>query len=127
MIVIDTNALSNANFCKWLSESKEDGIISSISYTELAYHYLKKGKDIDYLDSFLQNLGIKIAEYTHKHAKIAAKLATTKWNFKRNARDYMIASLAIEKNCPLITYNITDFSFLPENKLFTPEEFMKRK
>ena len=126
MIVIDTNALSNANFCKWIAENEEDGIISSISYTELAYHYLKKGRDIDYLDSFLQNIGIKIVGYTHEHAKIAAKLATTKWDFKRNARDYMIASLAIEKNCPLITYNVNDFTFLPKNKLFTPEEFIKK-
>lgn len=127
MMIIDTNAFSNASFCKWLAKNGQNAIISSISYTELAYHYLKKRKNMDYLDSFLHNLGIKVVSFTHEHAKIAAKLATKKWDFRENIRDYMIASLAVKENCPLITYNLSDFSFLPENKLFAPEEFMKRK
>lgn len=126
MMVIDTNTFSNATFCRWIAK-RGGAIISPISYTELAYHYLKKGKSLDYLDSFLDSLGIKVADYTHEHARIAASLATGKWDFRRAARDYMIASLAIKENLPLITYNIRDFSFLPKNKLFTPEEFMKRK
>ncbi|RLC54663.1 MAG: PIN domain nuclease [Chloroflexota bacterium] len=125
MIILDTNVFSNAHFCKWVTQSDHEVIISSISYTELAYHYLKKGKDMDYLDSFIQNLGVKVVEYTHEQAKIAAKLATKKWDFRKNARDYMVASLAIKENAPLITYNVDDFAFLSKNKLFTPEEFIK--
>ncbi|OYT58746.1 hypothetical protein B6U81_07300 [Thermoplasmatales archaeon ex4484_30] len=87
MIILDTNVFSNAHFCKWVTQSDHEVIISSISYTELAYHYLKKGKDMDYLDSFIQNLGVKVVEYTHEQAKIAAKLATKKWDFRKNARD----------------------------------------
>ncbi|KAA0002078.1 MAG: type II toxin-antitoxin system VapC family toxin [Thermoplasmata archaeon] len=127
MIILDTNVFSNAYFCKWVAQSDQEIIISSISYTELAYHYLKKGKDMDYLDSFIQNLGVRVVEYTHEQAKIAAKLATKKWDFRKNARDYMVASLAIKENAFLITYNVNDFAFLSKNKLFTPEEFMKRK
>ena len=127
MIVLDTNVFSDAYFCKWLAKSDHEAIVSSISYTELAYHYLKKGKDIGYLDSFLYSLGIKVVEYTHEQAKIAAKLATKKRDFRKNARDYMIASVAIKEDCPLITYNVNDFAFLPKNKLFTPEDFIKRE
>lgn len=127
MIVIDTNVFSNASFCKWLAKNNINAIISSISYTELAYHYLKKGKDIEYLDAFLQSMGIKIVGYDHKQAKIAAKLATKKWDFRKNIRDYMIVSIAIKEDAIFITNNIKDFAFLPKEKIFTPDGFMKEK
>jgi len=127
MIVLDTNVFSDTYFCKWLARSNHEAIVSSISYTELAYHYLKRGKDIDYLDNFLQSLGIKVVEYTREQAKIAAKLSTKRWDFRKNARDYMIASIAIKEDCPLITYNVNDFAFLHKNKLFTPEDFIKEQ
>ncbi|MDI6889013.1 MAG: type II toxin-antitoxin system VapC family toxin [Methanocellales archaeon] len=122
MIVLDTNVFSNDKFCRWLKGKNLNPLISSITYTELLYHHLKKGKDESFTDGFLQALGVTVVPYDMEHAKIACRKVIGKWDFKRNIRDYMIGSSAIKDDCCFVTSNVKDFEWV--DKVYAPEEFM---
>jgi predicted nucleic acid-binding protein len=124
-IILDTNVFSNREFCDWLKNSDYTAYVSAISYTELLYHYLKKeGRDGEgFIDAFLEALNVQVIPFDQKCAKIASKSAIGRWDFKNNARDYMIGSLAVKLGYPLITSNIKDFEWIKKGLLFTPEEF----
>jgi hypothetical protein len=124
-IILDTNVFSNKEFCSQLKNSDHTAYISAISYTELLYHYLKKeGRGGEgFIDAFLEALKIQVIPFDRECAKIASKSAIGRWDFKDNARDYMIGSLAVKLGYPIITSNTKDFEWIEEGLLFTPEEF----
>ncbi len=95
---------------------------------ELLYHYLKRKGETgeEFVDAFLETLNVLVISLDPECAKIASKSAIGRWDFKRNARDYMIGSLAVKLKCPLITSNINDFEWMEEAFLFTPEKFLER-
>lgn len=125
-IVLDTNVFSNKEFCDWLKDSDYAAHISVITYTELLYHYLKrKGESGEaFIDAFLEALNVQVISLDRECAKIASKSAIGRWDFRTNARDYMIGSLAVKLKCPIITSNINDFEWIGEDFLFTPEKFL---
>jgi predicted DNA-binding antitoxin AbrB/MazE fold protein len=41
-VVLDTNVFSDKEFCNWIKESDYAAFVSTITYTELLYHYLKR-------------------------------------------------------------------------------------
>jgi predicted nucleic acid-binding protein len=127
-VVLDTNIFSNNEFCNWVKESDYAAFVSTITYTELLYHYLKRKGETgeEFVDAFLETLNVLVISLDQDCAKIASKSAIGRWDFKRNARDYMIGSLAVKLKCPLITSNITDFEWMEEAFLFTPETFLER-
>ena len=126
-IVLDTNVFSNKEFCNWLKDSDYTAYISAIAYTELLYHYLKRKGETgeEFIDAFLDALKVQVIPLDRECAKIASKSAIGRWDFKSNARDYMIGCLAVKQKCPIITSNINDFEWMEEDFLFTPEKFLE--
>jgi len=90
----------------------DDLYISRINYTELlygAYNSSKVDQNLKVIEPFLDNF--KILEFTKTSSLIFAK---EKARLKKNGNiiadmDLMIASIAIENNCTLISNNIKHF------------------
>lgn len=126
-IVLDTNVFSHKKFCKWLKEKDSDhnACISAISYTELLYHYLKKkSKDgREFVDAFLSTLKVQVIPYDKECARIASEAAIGRWDFRQKARDYMIGSVSVKMECPMVTSNKKDFEWVGE--VYTPDEFLR--
>lgn len=127
-VVLDTNVFSNKEFCNGIKESDYAAFVSTITYTELLYHYLKRKGETgeEFVDAFLETLNVLVISLDQECAKIASKSAIGRWDFKRNARDYLIGSLAVKLKCPLITSNINDFEWMRQECLFTPQKFLER-
>jgi len=94
--------------------------ISRINYTELiygAYNSAKINQNLEIIEPFLDNF--KILEFTQKSSLIFAK---EKARLKKNGNiiadmDLMIASIAIENDCTLISNNIKYFQRVQNLKL----------
>ena len=90
----------------------DDLYISRINYTELiygAYNSARIEQNLKVIEPFLDNF--KILEFTKKSSLIFAKEKT---RLKKNGNiiadmDLMIASIAIENDCILISNNIKHF------------------
>jgi len=90
----------------------DDLYISRINYTELiygAYNSSKVDQNLKVIEPFLDNF--KVLEFTKTSSLIFAK---EKARLKKNGNiiadmDLMIASIAIENNCTLISNNIKHF------------------
>ncbi len=90
----------------------DDLYISRINYTELiygAYNSSKINQNLKIIEPFLESF--KILEFTQESSLIFAK---EKARLKKNGNiiadmDLMIASIAIDNNCTLISNNIKHF------------------
>jgi predicted nucleic acid-binding protein len=90
----------------------DDLYISRINYTELlygAYNSSKMNQNLKVIEPFLDNF--KVLEFTKTSSLIFAK---EKARLKKNGNiiadmDLMIASIAIENNCTLMSNNIKHF------------------
>jgi predicted nucleic acid-binding protein len=90
----------------------DDLYISRINYTELiygAYNSSKVDQNLKVIEPFLDNF--KVLEFTKTSSLIFAK---EKVRLKKNGNiiadmDLMIASIAIENNCTLMSNNIKHF------------------
>ncbi|MFO7966791.1 MAG: type II toxin-antitoxin system VapC family toxin [Archaeoglobaceae archaeon] len=123
-IVLDTNVFSHKKFCEWLKDSDHNACISTIGYTELLYHYLKKkGKNTDFVEVFLDTLNVQVIPYDEECARIASEAAIGRWDFRQKARDYMIGSVSVKMECPVVTSNKRDFEWVGE--VYSPDEFLR--
>ncbi|WP_297479282.1 PIN domain-containing protein [Thermococcus sp.] len=126
-VVLDTNVFNNWAFLEWLMRSSLEPVTSSVVYMELLYRYARrKGLEeaTSKLTAVFDSLGIEVMGFDWECAELAIKSAVGRWDFSKNARDYMIGSLTLKLNAPLVTYNKKHFEWLPE--ILTPEETMKR-
>lgn len=123
-LILDTNVFSNRKFLEQLKQRKFIVYISSISYAELLYHFLKKGKDEKFMDAFMKATDIEVIPFDIECAKIASKSGIGRWDFKERARDYMIGSLALKCGGFLVTENIKDFEWMKES-VKRPKEIME--
>ncbi|WP_148883541.1 type II toxin-antitoxin system VapC family toxin [Thermococcus aciditolerans] len=127
-VVLDTNAFNNWKFLKWLKSSNLEPVINTVVYTEYLYHTVKKVGNfqiaLENFETLLWTVGVDVVSFDVESARFSAKSALGRWDFSKNARDYMIGALALKLNAPLITYNKKHFGWLPE--VFTPEEAMER-
>lgn len=127
-LVLDTNVFANKEFCDWLRQHDEvEKVLPCIAYMELMYHYFKRGKTKDFTNRFLDVRGVVVAPLDIKTAGVAAQAASKRWDFKEKVRDYTIGATAIVRGAKLVTYNLKDFRWLPENKVLAPEKLMKTK
>ena len=125
-IVLDANAFSNLAFCNWLRGRVDiEKMIPCIAYMELVYHHLKRGRTEDYTDAFLDLHGIGVVPLDAMIAKISARSAIERWDFKEKARDYTIGATALVCEAKLVTYNKKDFEWLPRDRVVSPEELME--
>jgi predicted nucleic acid-binding protein len=98
----------------------DDLYISRINYTELiygAYNSTKIEKNLKVIEPFLENF--KILEFTQVSSLIFAK---EKARLKKSGNiiadmDLMIASIAIENDCTLISNNLKHFQRIKELEL----------
>ena len=126
-VVLDTNAFNNTAFLEWLMESSIEPVTSSVVYMELLYKYARRkdlGEAKSKLRAIFDSLAIEVLNFDKTCAELAVSSALGRWDFSKNARDYMIGALALKLNAPLITYNKRHFGWLPE--ILTPEEAMER-
>ena len=127
-LVLDTNVFANKKFCDWLRKHDEvEKILPCIGYLELIYHYLKRGKTEDFVDKFLEVHGVGVAPFNMEVARVAARAATKRWDFKEKAGDYIIGATVIVHDAKLVTYNLKDFGWLPRERVLSPDEFLKFK
>jgi len=125
-IVLDANVFSNMAFCNWLRGRVDiEKMIPCIAYMELVYHHLKRGRTEDYTDAFLQLHEIRVIPLDAEIAKISARSAIGRWDFKEKARDYTIGATVIVCKAKLVTYNKRDFEWLPQDGVVLPEELME--
>lgn len=125
-LVLDTNVFANKEFCDWLiSKTEATKMLPAVAYTELLYHYLKRDKTKDFTDRFLEVRGIEIPHFDAEVASKAAQEATKEWNFREKFRDYAIGATALVHDARLVTRNMKDFGWMPEDKVVSPEDLMK--
>jgi len=126
--VLDTNVFNNWKFLEWLKESSIEPVINTVTYSEYLYHLAKKIGNfeiaLDNFETLLWTVGIQVVSFDVESARIAARNVLGRWDFSKNARDYMIGSLAVKLNAPLVTNNKRHFEWLPE--VYTPDEFMAK-
>lgn len=127
-MVLDTNVFADEKFCNWLRRHEEiEKILPSVAYMELAYHYLKRGKTEDFTNKFLEVRGVVVAPLDIKTASAAARTAAKRLDFKEKAREYTIGATVIVHGAKLVTYNLKDFRWLPEDRVLSPKKLMKKK
>ena len=125
-IVLGTNVFSNLAFCNWLRDHADvEKMIPCVAYMELVYHHLKRGRTENYTDAFLKLHEIKVVPFNAEIAKISARSAVRRWDFKEKARDYTIGATAITCEAKLATHNKKDFEWLPKGRVVSPEELME--
>ncbi|ASJ02508.1 twitching motility protein PilT [Thermococcus profundus] len=126
-VVLDTNAFNDRKFLEWLMGSPFQPVTSSVVYMEVLYRYARrKGlpEARSKVKAVFESLSLEILDFDEESAEIVVQNALGRWDFSKNARDYMIGSLALKLNAPLVTHNKRHFEWLPE--VYTPEEFMEK-
>ncbi|MFQ6075292.1 MAG: type II toxin-antitoxin system VapC family toxin [Candidatus Bathyarchaeia archaeon] len=123
-LALDTNVFTNMEFCHWLRREGVEKVIPCVAYLELVYHHLKRGRNVEYTDTFLELHGIQVIPLDSEIAKITAQSAVGRWDFREKARDYTIGATAISCDAKLVTYNKRDFEWLPSGMVASPEEVM---
>lgn len=131
-LFIDTCALSDKDFLKWLKEYRGEKSISSIVYMEYCTYLIGRGITPDKLDSLLKRSGISVSQFNREQARNASMIMdglderrcsvcnNINWN------DCMIAASAPCAPTVLVTKNVKDFEIFVEwkGRLKTPKELM---
>ena len=126
-VVLDTNVLHDRGFLEWLMDSPFQPVTSSVVYMEALYRYARrKGlpEAKSKVKAVFESISMEIIDFDEESAEIVVQSALGRWDFSKNARDYMIGSLALKLKAPLVTNNKKHFDWLPE--VYTPTEFMKK-
>jgi predicted nucleic acid-binding protein len=131
-LALDTCALSNWDFLKWLESYHEKKVISPIVYMEFSVYMLKKKKEHHKIRKLLMGAGIEIKSFDLEDARAAADhmfdagdrykcsyCGNTNWN------DCLIAAHAPLPPYIFVTENVKDYySLLDEKRVKTPNEIM---
>ena len=124
-IVIDTCALRDRDFMRWLRDYRGRKILPVVAYTELLVHFVgTKGKTKEQVRNWLRSAGVEIEACFPIHAERAAETGVNQDDFSENARDHLIAAHAHTPPLLLTTYNKKDFRFLGR-RVKTPQELMR--
>ena len=130
-LLIDTCALTNKDFIKWLKGYHGTKKISSVTYMEYALFYIEKHKwELDKVNNLLKAAGIEVESFEKKQAGYAAHLMAGRTKEfrcdkceKLDWNDCMIAAHAPYAPTILVTANVDDF---PSKgiAIMTPTEIM---
>ncbi len=126
-VVLDTNVLHDRGFLEWLMDSPFQPVTSSVVYMEALYRYARrKGlpEAKSKVKAVFESISMEIIDFDEESAEIVVQSVLGRWDFSKNARDYMIGSLALKLNAPLVTNNKKHFDWLSE--VYTPTEFMEK-
>lgn len=127
-LVIDTCALSDKDFQKWLVGYGGRKRISSITYAEFRIPFVET-KNLQLFENLLRNLCIDVENYTINHAKYTSELMSgrknrcSECNKIKDWNDCMIASHAESPTVLMVTNNICDFPDL-DGRVKTTKQIM---
>lgn len=124
-LVIDTNALHDKDFVKFLPTYHGRKILPVIAYIEASIH-LRAKKTTEQILELLKVLGVKVEQMTTDQAHGAIEAAIEGRDFADNAHDYLIGSFATSPQHIVVTHNKKDFTFLPDKQVLSPLEVMKK-
>jgi predicted nucleic acid-binding protein len=113
-LVLDSCAVLDKTFMKWLEGYHERIVLPPVAYAELAYGYLRKYGTTERLDKALYWADVLVERMQYREALHSAEIAAeiTNPDLKENFRDYMIASFAFFPPHLLITNDKGNFAFL---------------
>ncbi len=130
-LLIDTSALANKDFIRWLKGYHGAKKISSVTYMEYSLFYIeKKGWDLERVNRLLNEAGIDVEPFGKKQAGQAAVLMAGRTSEfrcgecgKLDWNDCMIAAHAPYAPTILVTNNVGDFPSTGA-AVMTPGEIM---
>ena len=112
----------NKDFLYRLESFHGEKKLPVIAYVEICIYFIeKKKRNQNWVDRFLQRVGVEVEWLNKNFAKNIIQYAVAGKDFREKARDYLIGAHAYPPPRTLITYNKKDFTFLG-NRVFTPEE-----
>ena len=94
--------------------------ISCIVHFEILWGFELYGGKVEKYWNVIREFEIDIVPLTKNDVELASKLCRS----KSRIRDYFIGATAVNKNCPLLTYNVDDFKWT--ERAYTPEDFVKQ-
>ncbi len=132
-LLVDTCALANKDFLKWLRDYHGEKRISAISYMEYVTFLMDLGFDESKIDGHMNDLKLRVESFDKKDAMYAAMMMHERDISKRrctechqiNWNDTMIASQGSNYSCIIITENVKDYPQSDSLQVMTPEEIMK--
>lgn len=132
-LFIDTCALSDKTFLKWLKDYRGSKSISPIVYMEYSVYLFGKGISSERIDAMFKKIGITISQFSREQAKNASMLMSDLEDRRCpvcnniNWNDCMIAANAPYAPTILVTKNIDDFEMFADwkGRLMTPAEIME--
>ena len=131
-LFIDTCALDNKDFIKWLKDYRGTKSISPVVYMEYCTYLLENGCCLDQFDEILRRSSISIVQFNREQARNAAMMMSIPKDHRcpcchnLNWNDCMIAANTPYAPTILVTKNIKDFEqFIDwKGRLKTPTELM---
>lgn len=121
-LVFDTNAISHRGFLHEIRSFPGEKILPAVAYAELGVAFETRGR-LARLKGALQQAGIEVEWFRASEAERAARSGALVGDFRKNARDHMIAA-HLSPGRTLVTENLADYSFV-DNKC-TPAEALKQ-
>jgi len=122
-LVLDTCSLIDKDFRYWLRSYHDRKVLPSVVYLELSLYFRFKNKPQTYVDQLIRTLGASIEWFRKKEAQRTIEIALETGDFKKNARDYMIAAHADIPPWIVVTDDVDHFSFLGD-RVKTPRQIM---
>ena len=123
-LVLDTSAMRDKGFVRWLASYHGEKRLPVVAYTELSIYMIgSRHKTQAQVDWMLRSAGIEIEWYRVQDARVAAHWAVQSGS-SENLHDYMIASRAAIAPWIVVTNNLKHFSFLG-NRARTPQDIMR--
>jgi predicted nucleic acid-binding protein len=121
-LIIDTSALRDAGFWKWLRNYHGRKVLPAVAYAELSVYLVNiKHRTQDQVDELLGSMDMEIGWYRADEARRTVEIAGMTRDFTEKARDHMIASHAFLPPWVVVTYNIKDFKFLNDRAMTPPD------
>ena len=124
--MLDANVVLDRTFMKWLEGYHDRKVLPVIAYAELAFAFLKRYQSTEKLDRALHWADVRVERMERlegfRTADIAAAIDSPDW--RRQFRDYAIASHAYFPPHLLVTKDRKNFAFL-EARVRDPYELME--
>ena len=132
-LLVDTCALADRDFLRWLRGYHGEKRISAVSYMEYVTFLLDSNFADTEIDRNLNNLKLKVESFDKRDAFCAAMMMHERDVGKRqcsecnqiNWNDTMTASQGYNCSCIIVTENVRDYPQSDSVQVMTPQEIME--
>lgn len=130
-IALDTNIFRHRAFIAYLTiyNSEFDIYIPTIVQIETGYYYILRGFTWKDFQSDISKFKAISIEWSSKNTPKLLKFAKKNKSalpFKHHFRDFMIGTECSALKLDLITNNSKHFQWIPNIKIYTPEQFIQK-